>query len=321
MVAPFVRSQGTVIRLILMNRTRVAVLLAASLLAALALVPGGGAGAASERTETTERTKVVAAFYPLAYAASVIGGKHVAVANLTPPGVEPHDLELTTDQVDALQDAGLVLVMGGGFQPAVEKVAGDRDRGTLRVLDALALRGKRRQDPHVWLDPVLMGRVIDEVRGALAKADPAHAEVFAANAARLQTDLDALDADYRAGLATCARRLIVTNHEAFGHLAAEYGLRQEAVTGLAPDAEPSARRLARLSDLATRKGVTTIFTETLASPKIARTLAREAGGLRTAVLNPLEGLTDRERARGDDYFTVMRANLDTIERALGCAKP
>lgn len=313
MVAPFVRGQGTVIRLILMNPTRVAVLLAASL-----LVPGGVAGAATDRAGTTERTKVVAAFYPLAYAASVIGGKHVEVANLTPPGIEPHDLELTTDQVDALQDAGLVLVMGKGFQPAVEKVAGDRDRGTLRVLDALALRGKHRQDPHVWLDPVLMGKVVDETRGALAKADPAHARVFAANAARLQRELDALDADYRAGLAACPRRLIVTTHEAFGHLAAEYGLRQEAVTGLSPDAEPSARRLAELSDLATRTGVTTVFTETLASPKIARTLAREAGGLRTAVLNPLEGLSDRERARGDDYFTVMRANLDTIERALGC---
>ena len=296
-----------------MNPTRGVVLLAASL-----LVLGGVAGAASERAGITGRTQVVAAFYPLAYAASVVGGKHVDVANLTPPGVEPHDLELTTDQVDALQDAGLVLVMGRGFQPAVEKVAGDRDRGTLRVLDALALRGKHRQDPHVWLDPVLMGTVVDEVRDALAQADPAHAKVFAANAARLHQALEALDADYRAGLAACPRRLIVTTHEAFGHLAAEYGLRQEAVTGLAPDAEPSARRLAQLSDLATRTGVTTVFTETLASPKIARTLAREAGGLRTAVLNPLEGLTDRERTRGDDYFTVMRANLDKIERALGC---
>ena len=299
-----------------MNPTRGVVLLAASL-----LVLGGVAGAASERAGITGRTQVVAAFYPLAYAASVVGGKHVDVANLTPPGVEPHDLELTTDQVDALQDAGLVLVMGRGFQPAVEKVAGDRDRGTLRVLDALALRGKHRQDPHVWLDPVLMGTVVDEVRGALAQADPAHAKSFAANAARLHQALEALDADYRAGLATCPRRLIVTTHEAFGHLAAEYGLRQEAVSGLSPDAEPSARRLGELSDLATRAGVTTVFTETLASPKIARTLAREAGGLRTAVLNPLEGLTDRERARGDDYFTVMRANLDKIERALGCTAP
>jgi len=319
MVAPFGRDQGTVIRLILMNSTRSGRIAAAvvALLAVVVLLTSTGAAGASTR-RAARRIDVVAAFYPLAYAATVIGGKYVTVSNLTPPGVEPHDLELTTDQVDALQNAGLVVVMGKGFQPAVEKVAGGRDRGTLRVLDALALGAKRRQDPHVWLDPVLMGKVVDEVRGALAKTDPAHAKVFAANAARLRTKLAALDAEYRTGLAACPRHLIVTAHEAFGHLAAEYGLRQEAIAGLSPDAEPSARRLAELSDLADAQGVTTIFTEELASPKVAQTLAREAGGVKTAVLNPLEGLTDREVARRDDYFTVMRANLRTIERALGC---
>jgi zinc transport system substrate-binding protein len=282
--------------------------------AALGLVTAAGASV----TRAGPRTDVVAAFYPLAFAAKQVGGKYVQVANLTPPGVEPHDLELTTDQVDALQDAGLVVVMGKGFQPAVEQVADDRDGPTLEVLDALRTRGGQAQDPHVWLDPVLMGRVVDEVAGALGEAVPAHAEAFAANAARLHAELDVLDADYRTGLADCTRDLVVTAHEAFGHLAARYGLRQEGVTGIAPDAEPSAKRLAKLSDLATREGVTTIFTEELVSPKVAETLAREAGGLRTAVLNPLEGLTDREIERGDDYFAVMRANLRKIRRALGC---
>jgi zinc transport system substrate-binding protein len=297
---------------------------------ALLLGSIGASGTAAGRSP--ERTDVVAAFYPLAEAASVVGGKHVDVTNLTPPGVEPHDLELTPDSVDSLQDAGLVVVMGNGFQPALEKVARDRDRGTLEVLDALGIGGEDEQgagegddgdpgtlDPHVWLDPTLMVRIVEEVRDALTKADPAHKDAFAANAARFTEGLDALDAAYRAGLARCDRHLLVTSHEAFGYLAARYGLRQEGITGLAPDAEPSAKRLAQLSDLADAKDVTTIFTEALVSPRVAQTLAREAGGLRTAVLNPLESLTDREVERGGDYVSVMRTNLRKIERGLGCA--
>jgi zinc transport system substrate-binding protein len=304
------------------------VALAAALAVALVLFATGAAGATAP--SAAKRTDVVAAFYPLAFAASAVGGRYVDVSNLTPPGVEPHDLELTPDEVDALQDAGLVVVMGKGFQPAVEQVAGERERGTLEVLRRLPIdsTGKRvasdgeangrALDPHVWLDPVLMSKVVGEVRGALAKADPTHATAFDANAAKLQARLAVLDAEYRAGLATCQRDLIVTSHEAFGYVARRYGLRQEGVSGLAPDAEPSAKRLGELSDLAERQGLTTIFTEELLSPKVAETLAREAGGLRVAVLNPLEGLTDREVHRGDDYFAVMRANLRKIQHALGC---
>ena len=285
------------------------------------LAPFGSAGASVG--QGTKRTDVVAAFFPLAYAASAVGGRLVDVTNLTPSGSEPHDLELTPDSVDALQDAGLVVVMGKGFQPAVEQVARDRDRGTLEILDRLSIAGGgtpvvRAGDPHVWLDPILMGRIVDEVRVALTKVDPAHSRAFAANAAQLQAELDALDTEYRTGLANCERHLLVTSHDAFGYLAARYGLRQEGITGLSPDAEPSATRLAELSDLADAKGVTTIFTEALVSPKVAETLAREAGGLTTAVLNPLEGLTDREVDRGDDYFSVMRSNLSKIQRGLGC---
>jgi zinc transport system substrate-binding protein len=213
--------------------------------------------------------------------------------------------------------------MGKGFQPAVEKVARDRDRGTIRILDRLSIAGGGKPlvkagDPHVWLDPVLMGRIVDDVRVALTKVDPAHARAFAANAAHLHAELDVLDTDYRTGLAHCDRHLLVTSHEALGYLATRYGLRQEGITGLSPDAEPSAKRLAELSDLADANGVTTIFTEALVSPKVGQTLAREAGGLTTAVLNPLEGLTDREVDRGDDYFSVMRSNLSKIQRGLGC---
>ena len=111
--------------------------------------------------------------------------------------------------------------------------------------------------------------------------------------------------------------MIVTSHAAFGYLSARYGLTQEPIAGISPDAEPSPGRLAQLARLVNRDGVTTIFTEELVSPKVAETLAREVG-VTTEVLSPLEGLTKRELAAGQDYVSVMRNNLHILERALGC---
>ncbi len=268
---------------------------------------------------------VVAAFYPVQEAAQRVGGQLVDVTNLTAPGVEPHDLELSPDQVEAIATADVVLYLGAGFQPAVQDAIGDAEGVTVDLLAGLSTvepPGGSEQgltvDPHVWLDPVLYAQVVDEVRAALAQAAPEDASTFRSNADAFTQEISQLADDYRAGLATCDRTLIVTNHAAFGYLAAEYGLTQEAISGLAPDAEPSAQRLADMKQLVEQQGVTTIFTEDLVSPKVAQTLAEEAG-VRTAVLHTIEGLTDQEVAAGDDYGSQMRDNLSTLRTALGCS--
>jgi zinc transport system substrate-binding protein len=285
---------------------------------AVAAAAGGLAPAAAGASSRARPAKVdvVAAFYPLAFVAERVGGKRVSVTNLTPTGAEPHDLELTPKQRDAIDGADLVLVLGSGFQPAVEKAAASRSTGTVELLTHV--RARDPKDPHVWLDPTLMQGIVDQTTKALTRADPSGAATYAANAAALSDELRALDARYRGGLADCDRSLLVTAHRAFGYLAQAYGLRQEGVSGLSPDVEPDPKRLAELSDLVARAGVTTVFTEDLVSPRIAQTLAREAGGLRTAVLSPLEGLTAAQQARGDDYLSVMDTNLARIRRALGC---
>ena len=263
----------------------------------------------SSSRAASDRLRVVAAFYPLAEAARQVGGSVVDVENLTPAGSEPHDIELRPSQVADLKDADVALLIGRGFQPAVERAAPHR-ASTVLMLD-------HGDDPHIWLDPVRMSTIVDRTAAALTAAAPAHRTAFAANAARYRARLADLDRRYREGLATCARREIVTGHLAFGYLAARYHLVQHGVAGVAPDAEPDPRRLAELTDLVRRDGVTTIFTETLVSPKVAQTLAREAG-VRTDVLDPLEGLTKDEVARGEDYVSVMGRNLTRLRAALGC---
>jgi zinc transport system substrate-binding protein len=286
--------------------------------AALLALSAGLAACNDGDGDRSSSVDVVAGFYPVAWVAERVGGDRVSVEDLTPAGVEPHDLELAPPQVDDVLDADLVVVMGDGFQPAVEDAAGARDEPTLELLEELPTDELAEDDPHVWLDPVLMGEVVAAVEAALVDVDPDGEATYRRNAEELTADLRGLDEAYRVGLANCERDLVVTAHDAFGYLTDRYGLRNEGVAGLSPEAEPDARRLAELSDLSRREGVTTVFTEELVSPEIAETLAREAGGLRVAVLSPLETLDADERDAGADYISVMEANLDKLRTALGC---
>jgi zinc transport system substrate-binding protein len=268
---------------------------------------------------------VVTSLYPLRFVAERIGGDCVEATNLTPPGVEPHDLELTPDGVEAIAEADVVLYLGGGFQPGIEDAIGEAEGRAVDVLDLVdtepaaaeeAGEGLTR-DPHVWLDPGRFALVVDPVADALEPAGAAGCDVRGA-ADDLARQLARLDDSFRRGLADCELDVIVTTHAAFGYLASAYGLRQEAIAGLEPDVEPSAKRIAELETFVRREGVTTIFTEELVSPDVAETLAAEAG-VDTAVLHTVEGLTDEQTAAGEDHLSLMRENLDALRAALGCA--
>jgi zinc transport system substrate-binding protein len=265
------------------------------------------AGCGNNTSSSSAEKNVVAAFYPLAFAAERIGKHGVEVTNLTPPGVEPHDLEATPSDVQKIESADLVLLLGHGFQPQLEDAAGHSDK-VLLLLDTPGLHRFDNGDPHVWLDPARFALIVERVGNALH--EPKTTE-------RLVADLRTLDDEYRTGLAHCARHEIVTSHEAFAYLAQRYGLQQVGITGLSPEAEPTPRDLQHVIDVVRKTHATTVFFETLLSPRIADTVASESH-TKTAVLNPIEGLTPAQAARGEDYFSLMRANLSALRKALGC---
>ncbi len=294
------------------------------LVAAIGMVAVLGGCAGGGPDSAGGRPQVVASFYPLFEAAQRVGGDRVQVRNLTPAGSEPHDLELSSREVDRIEDAAVMLFLGRGFQPALEKAA---QRATGTKVDVLgevsALRpaptgdDRLEVDPHVWLDPGLFKAIVGRVATALSDVDPANRAVYEANAAAYTRELDELDHAFATGVADCRRRTIVTSHAAFGYLTARYGLVQEAIAGLEPESEPSPQRLADLTAKVRADGTTTIFYETLVSPKVAESLAREAG-VRTAVLDPLEGLSQEDAKAGRTYVSAMRENLAAIRLALGC---
>lgn len=278
-------------------------------LVALLVVVLGACGS-SRGADGTKHASAVASFFPIAATLRALD-PDLTVVDLTPPGVEPHDLELTTSQMDHILDAGLVVVMGKGFQPAVERALRQRDRGSMVVLDRLGVGA----DPHVWLDPVLMRRVVRLLAVAVIRTTPGARVRIELRAAEIDQQLVALDRAYRAGLARCDRRTVVTAHAAFGRLVSRYGLRQEPIAGISPEQEPDPRRLAELADLVERDHVTVIFTETLVSPRVARTVAREVG-VKTAVLDPIESPI-RDSGFGA-YVRSMRSNLAVLRAALDC---
>ncbi|SCE97411.1 zinc transport system substrate-binding protein [Micromonospora purpureochromogenes] len=306
-----------------------------ALAAATALLALGGVASCSPdgAGADPQRVDVVAAFYPLQFLAERIGGDAVAVSNLAKPGAEPHDLELNPRQVGQVSEAELVVYLKG-FQPnvdeAVDQNAADRafDVATVQPLLTAAAGGHEHEgeaghaeepggnlDPHLWLDPTRLATVGDQLAERLGRADPERAADYTARARTLRGELEKLDAEFAAGLKSCQRREIVVSHTAFGYLTERYQLEQVGITGLTPDTEPSPQRLAEVAAEAREHRATTIFFETLVSPKVAETIAAEVGA-KTAVLDPIEGLSTDS---GGDYLSVMRTNLQTLRTALSCS--
>jgi zinc transport system substrate-binding protein len=311
----------------------------ACLLSLLAAAACASTGSAGTLTRTPGQLRIVVAFYPLQFVAQRVAGDHAAVSDLTQPGAEPHDVELTPRQVASLTTASLV-IYEKGFQPAVDEAVRQSenpeviDTTTTVPLRPLTLSGDDLGhgegtgddhapsddhpglDPHVWLDPTAVSRIAHAVESRLVIIDPAHAADYARNSRMLEEDLRKLDRSFRNGLRHCVRTEFITTHAAFGYLAERYHLTQIGISGLSPDAEPSPARIAEVQRVAREYQLTTIFSETLVSPALAEAIAGDLG-LRTDVLDPLEGVTDQ--SRGTDYISIMDSNLTAFRKAGGCS--
>lgn len=302
----------------------------------------GGCAAYTDNPDTTaaaagSQLRVATAFYPFEFVAERVGGELVSVSNLTAPGAEPHDLELSPQQVAALASDDLVIFQSG-FQPAVDTaIEQTAPKRALDTADFLTLKPAEEHadsqdhehadgdgddhdhgayDPHTWLDPTNMVAIAEHVRDALTEARPDAAAQFATNTDRLIDELAALDDHLTTQLASCRIEPFITSHAAFGYFAQRYGLTQVAINGVEPDVEPSAARIAEVHQIAKAHQVTTIFFETLVSPAVAESIAGDLG-LTTDVLDPLEGIT--AESRGSDYLEVMAANGAALAKANQCS--
>lgn len=288
---------------------------------------------------------VYTTIYPLQYVASRIGGQWADVKNIVPAGVEPHDFELSAQEMVAIAEADLFVYNGAGLEGWAEKAAEGFDPNKVKVVngtEGLALlkadqesneqaEGETNQnemaseaspeqengeyDPHVWMDPIMLKAQAAKVKDAMVAADQAHRSDYEKNYEQLAADLDGLDKEFAAMAEKAARKEFVVSHSAFNYLASRYGLEAISISGISPSDEPSAAEIKGLIEKVKELQIQYIFFETLVSPKVAEVIAREAG-VKTATLNPLEGPTEEEAKAGKDYLVFMRENLEALRIAL-----
>jgi len=276
--------------------------------------------------------RVGASFYPLADFAQEVGGGQIQVRNFTPGGADPHAFEPTPRDLIALFELDVFIFVGTDFEPWAEGMEDElKEKGVrlLKVSDIITFKPLEEEheeendhdhgeyDPHFWLNPLLAIKTIEAIRNIFIEMDEENEETYLKNAAEYLEKLVEIDKKYRQGLAECQLEEIIVSHNAFSYLGARYNIEIHAIAGLSHDEEPSPKRMAELSFLAREKSINYIFFETLADPRLAETIAREAGA-KTLVLNPIEGLTPQEESEGKNYLKIMEENLEALRLALSC---
>lgn len=271
------------------------------------------------------KLKVVTTFYPVYEFTKQVLGDTSEVSMLIKAGTEPHDFEPSTKNIASIQKADAFVYMNDNMETWAKKTTKDTNVKVINASeDMLLAKGVAEDDedeheghshvldPHVWLSPKRAITLVEHIRDKFVADYPDKADVFKANADTYIKKLEELDKTYTDNLSAAKQKSFVTQHAAFGYLALDYGLKQIPISGLSPDEEPSAKRLASLSKYIKNNGIKYIYFEENASSKVAKTLANEAG-VKTKVLNPLESLTVDEEKAGENYISVMKSNLKALK--------
>jgi len=276
---------------------------------------------------------VYASIYPMYDFAKNIGGDKIELKQMIPVGAEPHAWEPTAKLMAAMEKADVFIYNGAGMEPWAEKLVKSLKNEKLIVVDAsegielLEFEhgeehdGERdhihgRYDPHIWLDPMNAIKQAESIKNALVKGDGANKEFYEKNYKDFANRLKTLDERYKYELGRLKKKEIVVSHEAFGYLAKRYGLLQIAVKGITPEEEPSPAKMAEITEILKSRDIKYIFIEALTSSRLSEALAKEVGA-KTAILNPLGGLTEEDIKGGKDYISVMEENLAVLKKALG----
>ncbi|MFA9378797.1 MAG: metal ABC transporter solute-binding protein, Zn/Mn family [Lachnotalea sp.] len=279
-------------------------------------------GCASNNVKTDDgKLKIYTSFYTMYDFTSKIAGDKADVVNLVSDGTEPHEWEPSTSDMINLEQADMLIYNGAGMEHWVDKITEslENDLVLVEASDGITLiddeLSQGNSDPHVWLDVENAKIEMENIKNALVKADEANATYYEENYEKYAQLSDELNTEMTTRIEALDNKNIIVSHEAFSYLCKAYGLTQTAIGDLEAGAEPDAKRLAEIVLFAKENQVKTIFFEELVSPKMANIIADEIGA-DIAVLNPVEGLTQKQVDAGEDYFSIMRTNLDTLEQTM-----
>lgn len=284
----------------------------------------------NEDVNSQGKINIYTSIYPLYDFTKKVGGDKVNVTNLVPAGTEPHDWEISTSDIVNLEKADMLVYNGAGIESWTDKVINSLENKNIdyvKTSEGLDIHSADvnekshdghnhgSSDPHTWLSIKNAKKEMENIKDALVKKDPKNADYYEKNYETYSKKFDELDKKYKDTLDPIDNKSIIVAHEAFGYLCDEYDIKQVGIEGLTPDSEPDPARMTEIIKFAKDNNTKTIFFEELVSPKVAKTIAKEINA-NTAVLNPLEGLSDEDIKNGEDYFSVMEKNLQAIYESL-----
>jgi zinc transport system substrate-binding protein len=271
---------------------------------------------------TSGKLQVIASFFPMYDFARNVGGVNVEASILVPPGVEVHDWEPNTDDVQKVLSADIFVYSGLGVEPWIDSVKDAAGSSQVVFIDAsvgldaeLLTYAEGGTDPHIWLDPVIAKHQVERILEGFKQVDPENADYYETNAKQYQDKLDVLDAEIRDTLAVYARREFISFHEAFSYFAKRYNLVQ---TYLLPrgQEEPSPQDVALVIETAKSKNITVVYAEPLSDPSLAEEVASQIPNGRVLILDPVEEVPVADIEAGKDYLSIMNQNVKNLEEGL-----
>lgn len=297
-------------------------------------------GSEKKEASSDDQIKVMTTFYPMYEFTKQVVGDKGEVELLIPAGTEPHDFEPSAKDLAKISDSDVFVYNSPELETWTDNLTDTIDTKKTAIIqaskDIKLMEGADHDheeahdhdekeheehghshdlDPHVWLDPALAIKEVETIRDQLSKKYPEDKTAFEKNAAEYIKELKTLDEEYQTAFKDAKNKTFVTQHAAFGYLANQYGLTQEAIAGISPDQEPSPSRLSELKHYVDDHQVKVIYFEENASSKVAETLSKETG-VKLEVLNPLESLTDKQIKDGENYLSVMRENLTSLKESI-----
>ena len=267
-----------------------------------------------------EPLPVVASFSILGDLVKVVGGDRVSVTTLVGPDEDAHVFEPKPSDAKAIAQSKLLVINGLGFEPWATKLARAAAYRGVTVVASQGVKGRTladehghaEEDPHAWQNPNNVVLFVHNIANGLAKADPAGAQQFQANADTYTKELVKLDAWAQAQFAAipAAKRKVITSHDAFGYFAAQYHISFLAPQGISTEAEPSAKGVAKLIRQIQREKIRAVFVENMANPKLIAQLSRDAGVTLGAAL--YADALSAPGQPGATYLDMVRHNVTAL---------
>ena len=294
----------------MINQTRIAIISIAVIipLSSFAVLNSSQSIILDEPKINELKVVAITSFFPLYEFTKEIGREKVDVTLLVPSGVEPHDWEPTIKDLQLMQQADVIIINGIGFENWIDNI--DSINSDVKVVDTSIGISILESDPHIWLNPVMAQKQVENIVGSLSKVDPLNEKYYKQNGMSYNKKLEELDNKISYEFSSCKKDFIAF-HDAFSYFANQYDLNQHTVLkSNEPHEEPTAKSLENIINLARDLNSNVIFTEEAVDKRTSQIVANEIGG-KVLTLSPLE-IGDSQT----DYIKKMEENLLHLKEAL-----